>query len=381
MKRARGRKRTIAVVTGTRAEYGLLRSTMAAIRAHPRLDLQVVACGMHVLKKFGHTVRDIERDGFTIDARVRMQRGDDTPTDQAKGLGRGVSGIAEFLSASNADVVVVLGDRIEAMAGALAAVTTGKALAHIHGGDVAPGDFDDALRHAISKLAHLHLAATADAAKRLRRMNEEATRIHVVGAPGLDRIREILGAPDLSRSGGGALIVQHASGRPASRERAVMRTILETVRRAGLRRTIIYPNSDRGHSGVIEAIETHVRRSPTDDVRVFRSLERDAYLRALIAADVLLGNSSSGIIESALAGTPAVNIGDRQRGRLASGRTVVHAGERSDAIRRALSSALGMRVRRPGPSIYGDGRAGEKIAEILARITLGPELLEKSPTP
>lgn len=371
-------KRRIAVVTGTRADYGLLRSPMSAIRDHPRLRLQVVACGMHLLRKFGTTVKDIERDGFSVDARIPMQRGDDSSIDQAGGLGRGIGKIAAFLDEANTDIVVVLGDRIEAMAGALAAVTTGKVLAHIHGGDAAQGDFDDSLRHAISKLAHVHLTATRDATKRLRRMGEASGRIHQVGAPGIDRIREILADSDPNRSGRGALIVQHASGRSARRERATMRVLLDCVQCAGLSRTIIYPNSDRGHAGVIAAIEAHARRFDRAEVRVVRSLPRDAYLRALIDADVLVGNSSSGIIESSTAGTPAVDIGDRQRGRLKCGPSVIHAEETAESIRRALAVALRTRPRCSRRSVYGDGHAGPRIADVLADLPLDAGLQKKT---
>ena len=164
------RRRRVAVITGTRAEYGVLRSVMSTIADEPRLQLQTVVTGIHLLREFGHTVDTITRDGWRIDARVKMQEGSDEPLDQAVGLSRGVAGIARFLERARTDIVLVLGDRIEALAGALAAVTTGRVLAHIHGGDVAPGDFDDSQRHAITKLAHLHLAATRRSARRIIRM-------------------------------------------------------------------------------------------------------------------------------------------------------------------------------------------------------------------
>ncbi|RMF75966.1 MAG: UDP-N-acetylglucosamine 2-epimerase (hydrolyzing), partial [Planctomycetota bacterium] len=198
----RAKKRRIAVVTGTRAEYGLLRSVIAAIDAHPRLELQLVACGMHLLEPFGRTIDDIIADGWPIARAIRMQAGDDSFGDQAFGLARGVVGLAKLFEKSPPAIVVVLGDRIEAMAGALAGVTTGRLVAHIHGGDVAPGDFDESLRHAITKLANIHLAATKAAARRIARMGEPPESIHVVGAPGLDRIREILIEQTTQRAAG-----------------------------------------------------------------------------------------------------------------------------------------------------------------------------------
>jgi UDP-hydrolysing UDP-N-acetyl-D-glucosamine 2-epimerase len=391
--------RRIAVVTGSRAEYGLLRSVMRAIAADPRLRLRVLATGMHVLTKFGDTINDIVADGFGVDARVRMQNGTADPLDQASGLARGVRRIAEFLEADETDMVVVLGDRIEALAGALAAVTTGRSVAHIHGGDVAPGDFDESIRHAITKLAHVHFAATRESARRIVRMGESVRRVHCVGAPGLDRLREILNGQwrmvnkrtEARRHGGTkarreetvesntgpfALVVQHAYGRAAEVEERTMNNVLAAVRAAGLRRVIIYPNSDRGHDGVIHAIEAHVRAFP-DEAVVHRSLPRDMYLRELIAADVLVGNSSSGLIEAPLAGTPAVDVGLRQRGRQAGGSSVVRAAETRPAVLRAIRQALRMPPRPGRRTVYGDGRAGARIARILAGLPPGEGLRRK----
>ncbi len=384
---SRGRvsqRRRIAVVTGTRAEYGLLTSPMRAIADHPRLELQLVVTGMHLLREFGNTVREIERDGWPIAARVRMQRGDDDPLDQADGLGRGMRGIAEFLHASSADVVLVLGDRIEAMAGALAAVTTGRILAHIHGGDVAPGDFDDSLRHSISKLAHVHLAATRGAARRLVRMGEQPERVHVVGAPGLDRLGEILharkraGAARSERVGARrALIVFHPCGRPARDEQRDMQRILNAAARHKLHQTIVYPNTDRGHKGIVAAIEAHAKRFDREMVDVRRSLPRDAYLRRLIEADVLIGNTSSGLIEAPLAGTPVVNVGLRQAGREAGGRCVLACDAAPAALYQTIAAALRKRPRAGSRTVYGDGQAGRRIAEVLAHLPNKASLARK----
>ena len=371
------RVRRVAVVTGTRAEYGLLRSAMEAIDRHRRLKLQTVVTGIHLLRKFGHTVDEITGDGWKTDARVRMQRGVDSDLDQAEGLARGVTGIARFLQRADTDIVLVLGDRIEAMAGALASVTTGRLLAHIHGGDIAPGDLDERLRHSITKLAQLHLAATRQAQRRIIRMGEDPERVKWVGAPGLDRLREI--ARDhrrTARERKHALIIQHPCGRPAEQERKVMNAILRAVEVEGLARTIIYPNTDRGHAGIIAAIEAHRRGKPADVVRVDRSLRRDDYLAALIDADVLVGNSSSGVIEAPTAGTPSINVGARQRGRQAGGRSVVDADESIGSIRAALRASLGG-PRQRGGTVYGAGCAGPRIAEELASVPLNPSFLRK----
>lgn len=347
---------------------------------------------MHLLRRFGHTIDDIRRDGHPIAARIPMQRGDGSATDQAEGLARGVAAIARFFERSRTERAVVLGDRIEALAAAFAAVATGRTLVHIHGGDVAPGDFDDRLRAAITQLADLHLPATQAAARRVIAMGANRARVHVVGAPGLDdvfQLRESLPrrralapraarariarrAPLVPAPSRTALIIQHAHGRSDSTEQRVMRDLLRAVASRGLCRTIIFPNSDRGHRGVLRAIDAHLRESPAGEVDVHRSLPRERFLRALVDAELLVGNSSCGLIEAPVVGTPSINVGDRQRGREPGGPGVFHAGESYAAIAAAIDDALpGKRARRcfrRGP--YGRGGAGARIARwVLA--TLG----------
>lgn len=372
------KKRRVAVITGSRADYGLLTSPMQAIADHPKLELRLVVCGMHLLRKFGHTVDQIARDGWRIHARVPMQMGRDRGADQADGLARGVAGIARYLASADADLALVLGDRIEALAGALAACTTGRFVAHVHGGDVAPGDFDDGLRHAITKLAHVHLAATRDAARRIIRMGERPEHVHVVGAPGLDRLAALMDQHRTRTVGSDrALVVQHPHGKSARSERHTMTALLRAVRSVGLRAVVIYPNSDRGHSGIIEAIDRAHQRFPAGTLETHRSLPRDDYLGLLTTARVLVGNSSSGIIEAGTAGLPVVNIGPRQNGRRRNGSCVVDCDETYDAIRRGLQAALSLRPKRRRMSPYGRGDAGRRIAEILAATELSESLRRK----
>ncbi len=372
--------RRIAVVTGTRAEYGLLTSTLQALRGKSNMRLQLVVTGMHLLRKFGHTIDQIRADGWRVDAAVPMQRGDDAPGDQAYGLSRGVNGIAEYLLRAKSDVVVVLGDRIEAMAAALAGVLTGCVVAHIHGGDVAPGDFDDTLRHGITKLAHLHFPATKASAARILKMGEPRRRVFVVGAPGLDHIRGMLGEARSTRAfmgtgatpvrGGSVVVLQHPCGRSAVKEREVMATILAEIDRAGLRCMILHPNSDRGHAGILQAIAAYKRRVPSDRVMELPTTSRHAFLSALRCCDALVGNSSSGIIEAPFLGVPVVNVGARQQGRERGGRGIFDAKETAASIRRALATALRMRLNPGQRTPYGDGHAGERIAHMLATWSL-----------
>ena len=370
--------RRVAVVTGTRAEYGLLRSTMKALADCKGVELQLVVTGSHLLRKFGHTIDEIVADGWNIDARVPMQKGTDDVLDQAQALARGVAGIARYLARAQTDIIVVLGDRIEAMAGALAATTTGKILTHVHGGDRAAGDFDDALRHSISKLAHLHFPATQEAADRINRMGEAAWRVRVVGAPGLDRIRVLVKSKEkpANHVPRRALIVQHPCGRSHRVEQHVTQNVLEAVRLERLEALCLYPNTDRGHRGVLDAITAHASRE-NGRFEIRRSLPRDEFILAMRDADVLVGNSSSGIIEAAYVGTPAVNVGPRQNGRQTSGRSVIHSKETLPAIRAALQEALRVQCVKDKANVFGDGRAGLRIARALARVRLTEQLYRK----
>lgn len=391
-RRRRHDLRRIAVVTGTRAEFGLLGSTLRALRDHPKVQLQLVVTGTHLLTKFGRTEKQILGEGWSIDARVKMQTGRDDPLDQARGLARGVRGIAEFLEQADTDIVVVLGDRIEAMAGALAGVTTGRIVAHIHGGDVAPGDFDDALRHSITKLAHIHLAATRQAARRIVRMGEQLDHVHVVGAPGLDDlftlIRDNGGVPTVEgqragRSSGQprtAMIILHPIGRAPAREERSMAAMIRAVRKCGFRADIVYPNSDRGHSGIIAAIRDARAAARNGEIRVWRALERPAFLSRLLATDLLVGNSSAGIIEAPIAGTPAVNVGLRQEGRLRAGPSVIDCGESARSIESAMIRAQRLRPRPGRTGCYGNGGAGVRIAEVLIGTTISDRLRRKPMT-
>lgn len=361
---------------------------MQSLANRRNVDLQIIVTGSHLLPAFGNTVDEIIADGWQVSARVPMQSGTDGPLEQAEALSRGVSGIARAIDTLGTEIVLVLGDRIEAMAASLAAVTTGRILAHIHGGDLAQGDFDDSLRHAITKLAHIHFPATEEAAKRIIRMGEDASRVHQVGAPGLDRINELLRvkngrhrkmtnhAAQGAAKGKSALILQHPCGRDSKTERAVMNNILSSVELEGMNALCIFPNTDRGHRGIMEAIESHAARLG-GTFRAVPSLHRDEFLLAMRDADVLIGNSSSGIIESATVGVPAVDVGPRQTGRRRCGPGVIHCGESTQAIRTAVRRALRRTTTFPRTSVYGDGKAGMRIARVLATIPIKAKLISK----
>jgi UDP-hydrolysing UDP-N-acetyl-D-glucosamine 2-epimerase len=351
----------VAVVTGSRAEFGLLDPVMHAIEAHPALELLVLVTGAHLLTP-GETRREVAAR-YQIAATIPMQR-DGEPTSRpadAAALGRGVAGIAGALVEHRPGWVVVLGDRIEAFAAACAASVGGVPLAHLHGGDRAEGIADEAMRHAITKLAHLHLPATALSAERIIRMGENPANVHVVGSPAIDGLRDIapmpggefgsLGSPEV-------VFLMH----PLGRDRAVERgDALAALTALGNRRVLaLHPNNDPGREGILGAIES-------SGVRSVAHLPRERFIalcKRIAPAGAIVGNSSAGLIEASALGLPAVNIGRRQSGRERAG-NVFDCQAQVGAIAGALDKAL--RSDRSGyASPFGDGRAGERVAALLA---------------
>ncbi len=359
---------TIAVVTGTRAEFGLLRSTMRAIGAEQSLELRVVVAGSHFLSP-AETWREVEAE-FEIAARVEMQRGGE-PRDRlgdAMALGRGISGFADAFSEIGADCVLVLGDRIEAFGAASAASVMGIPVAHVHGGDCAEGVADEAMRHAITKLAHIHLPATKQSGERIVRMGESPERVHVVGSPAIDGLSAIPAMKDAEFASLGCpqiVFCMHPIGRDDDAERRDAGLVLEALR--DRRVLALMPNHDAGREGIVRAIHEAGR---SGNLRVAEHLSRDRFValckRVACEGGVIVGNSSAGLIEcSALApALPCVNVGARQAGRERPSSVVDPEGNDRASITRALGLAQEIdrgRVDHP----YGDGRAGERIASIL----------------
>lgn len=377
--------RKVCVVTGTRAEYGLLRPIMKAIHSTTGLELQVLVTGMHLAPAFGLSIEEIRADGFPISAQVDMLLAGNTLGAQAKGIGLGIIGMTQAFEQLRPHAVVVLGDRGEPLAAAIAAAHLHIPIFHLHGGESSYGSIDESVRHAITRLAHIHLAATRLAGDRLVKMGEEPWRVHVVGAPGLDSIvgsnlphrTELMTRLGLEPSQRFVAVVYHPETVGSHDHRANMREILAAVQETGLQAVVIYPNADAGSADIIEAIR-EVEGVP--GFRVFRNLPHEDYLGVLRWAEVLVGNSSSGIIEAPSFGLPAVNVGMRQAGR-ERGVNVLDTGYDGREIRQALSKALTDRefreiVRHAG-NPYGDGRTGPRVARLLAELPLDSTLLIK----
>lgn len=367
--------RTVCVVTGSRAEYGLLSSTLRAIDADPALALQIIATGMHLSPEFGQTVRQIEADGFTVDARVDMLISADTEVAVTKSLGLGVIGFADAYERLAPDIVLVLGDRFEILAAAQAALLARIPLAHIHGGEVSEGAFDEAIRHAITKMAQWHFVAAEPYRKRVVQLGEAPERVFNVGAPGLDYLwhQTWMSPPELAESlefplsSPLFLITYHPvtlSGKSPVGPMQELLGALEEFPQATL--IFTYPNADTGGRALIQCIDDFVGRH-AERAKAFVSLGQKRYLNLMRQADLVLGNSSSGLTEAPALRRPTVNIGDRQKGRLKAASVIDAHENRGDivaAIRQALSPVF-QETLLTTESLYGSGNAAAAIVAQL----------------
>ena len=382
-------KRKVCVITGTRAEYGLLKSVMHAIQKSENLTLQLLVSGMHLSSDFGFTEKYISDDGFLINARVPMLADNDSLMSMADSIGKGICGMARAFKKLKPDIVLVLGDRVEALSGALAAAYSGIYVAHIHGGDSAEAGLDENARHAITKIAHIHFPATPKSAERIERMGEDALRIFMVGAPGLDEVvskkfknkEGIAELYHLDLSNPSMLVVQHPVSTESKHAARQMEETLKAIVQLRLQTIVVFPNADAGGRSMISLIKRYARSQSF--IKIYPSVPRTDYLGLLNTVDVLVGNSSSGIIESAVFYLPVVDIGTRQRGREHSA-NVLHVGYRCDeiteAIQKALTDSIFLNRVKKSKNVYGSGGVGEKIAHVLSSITLDYTLLQKKIT-
>ncbi|HED53370.1 MAG TPA: UDP-N-acetylglucosamine 2-epimerase (hydrolyzing) [Phycisphaerales bacterium] len=363
-------QRRVAVVTGTRAEFGLLRPVMRAIEARNDLELMVIAAGAHLIMP-AVTYHEVKAEFAVADSIPMQTAGKVGRWADVESLGKGIGRFGRSFDRLRPDVVLVLGDRIEAFAAASAASIGGLPVAHIHGGDLAEGVADEAMRHAITKLSHIHFPATASSAARIRQMGEPEQRIHVVGSPaidGLDRIPEMNDEQALRLGDPEAVMLMHPVGRPDEQEEAVASAAIEAI---GDRRLLcLMPNLDPGRNGIVRAIEAQ-RNKP--NITIEAHLPREAFVgllkRLAGRGGVLVGNSSAGIIECSAIGARVVNIGPRQAGRERAGHVVDAAGESAGAIAEAIERAQGMTLP-DSDHPFGDGHAGERIAEVIAGVNL-----------
>ncbi|MDX1754694.1 MAG: UDP-N-acetylglucosamine 2-epimerase [Marinobacter sp.] len=374
----------IAVFTGTRAEYGLLYWLLKAIQSTPPLSLQLIVSGSHLSPEFGHTVDEIKAEGFEIDAEVEMLLSSDTPVGVIKSMGVGLMGFAEALQRLAPDAAVVLGDRYEALAFSQAALLHRIPLLHLHGGEITEGAYDDPIRHAITKMAHLHFVATEESRLRVIQLGEIPSRVINVGALGLENIRRSprLSARSLTDDLGFDfshpyfLVTYHPVTQGDEPAEASFNAILSALREYPEHGIVFtYPNADEGGRKVIRLIDRFTAETRNRCLAV-KSLGMPRYLSVAAGAQAVLGNSSSGIIEIPSLGVPTVNIGRRQKGRLAAA-SVLHCDPSRDGILAAIRKALTPEFRHTLEGMvnpYGDGYTSDRIVKrLIEGIPGGPK--------
>jgi len=374
--------RNVIYISGTRADFGLLASTLQRMHAGPELGVSVCVTGMHLSEHYGNTVNEIEAAGLRICGRVPVNIDETSGAAMARALGTEILGMVDVFEREQPDLVMVLGDRGEQLAGALAAIHLNVPVVHLHGGERS-GTVDEPVRHAISKLAHYHFVSTQTSYERLVRMGEREDRIFITGAPGLDGLKELAtrsrkdlcAERDLDDGKPVALVLFHPVLQEAGNMARQTVHLMEALQECGVQAVALMPNADAGGSRVRDVIEQYRDRP---GFRVAVHMRREEFVSWLAAADVMAGNSSSGIIEAATFGLPVVNIGTRQSDRERSGNVIDVAAEQSaiaDGIRRALESDFtGIQ------NVYGQDDAGRKIVELLKTIPLDPATLSKSNT-
>ncbi|MDY0129036.1 MAG: UDP-N-acetylglucosamine 2-epimerase [Methanosarcina vacuolata] len=376
--------RKILYISGTRADYGLIQSTLRNIDNYPELQLEIIATGMHLMEEFGTTVNEIKKDGFTYYAIEATYKKDDKSS-MVEFIGVFLQKLSLKIKEINPDIILVLGDRGEMLAGAIAGVYFGIPVAHIHGGDIS-STVDDFVRHAITKLAHIHFPATELSAERIIKMGEPEETVFVVGAPGLDsilherliesqKIADIYGL-DLSKPI--ILVIQHPVSMEIEDTQDQIRQTLDAVTDLKFQTVVIYPNADAGGRRMIEIINMYEQHN--SNIKTYKNIPRKEYLSLLKVASVLVGNSSSGIIEASSFKLPVVNIGTRQKGR-ERGENVIDANyEKEDIKSKILMCLYDINFKQKVKSCnnpYGDGKAGDKITQILCDININERLLQK----
>jgi len=393
-------KRVIAVFTGNRAEYGLQYPILRAIAAHDQLEYRLIVSGAHLDPQFGRTLEEIRADGFTIHAEVKVDLEADTLTATARAIGSGVISMSQALESIRPDVLVVYADRFEGFAAVIAGTQMNVPTAHVEGGDLTEGGaLDDSVRHAMTKLAHLHFTTNQQATNRILAMGEESWRVHTVGFPAIDLIEEGRYAkPEELRAAYGidpqrpvVVFTQHSVTTEFDQAAEQIRPSLAALKRLakdGVQIVATYPNNDAGGRRIVAELECFVAEGLAN-VQLRRSLGRYNYHGMLaLAGDesarvACVGNSSSGIKETPAFFCPTVNIGSRQDGRL-RGNNVIDAPYDAnaiyDAVRQCLDDAAFRRRCRMSPNPYWMGNAGRKIADTLATVPLDARLLRKGMT-
>ncbi len=369
----------ITIFTGTRAEYGLLYWLIKDIQLDPQLQLQLIVSGTHLSPEFGLTYKEIEADGFKIDEKVDILLSSDTPVGTAKSLGLGVLGFADSLLRLDPNLVVILGDRYEALAMAQTAMIMRKPILHLQGGEISEGAYDDAFRHAITKLSYLHATSTEKYRERVIQLGEMPERVVNVGAIGLDHLSrtKLLSRTELADSldfqvNKPYFVVTYHSVTLGNEDPvdAVTSLLLALDHFESHQVILTFPNADDGGRKIIPLLETYASSSP-DRVLLIPSLGQKRYLSAVKYSDAVIGNSSSGIIEVPSFDVPTINIGLRQKGRLAA-KSVLNCAPNTFAIKESIDIAISKKYKKKGEKIsnpYGEGDASSKVIKMIKNMS------------
>jgi len=377
------------VVTTSRADFGLLRGLLKAIQADSSLRLQVIVSGMHLSPRFGRTWREIEAEGIKIDRKISLRLKGDSSLANLNSIGVGLHGFGEAFVELKPDILVLLGDRFELLAPAISALMLGIPIAHIHGGELSEGAIDDSVRHAITKLASLHFAATEPYRRRIVQMGESPDRVFNFGAPGLDQLygSGLLTRPQLEQELGFslqdpiALVTYHPVTRDAGSAEAQLRSLVSAIKASGLHAVFTMANADAQGSLINTRLQSVCARNP-GRFQWVPHLGHRRYLSCLKHFAVMVGNSSSGLTEAPSFRLPVVNIGDRQRGRVRAPNVIDVPCSRA-AILRGITKAVSPRFRaslrgmRNPYDRFRDGSASERIKEVLKNVCLSDDLLMK----
>lgn len=378
--------RKICVVTGSRADYGLLRWVMEGICDTPGVELQLIATGTHLSPEFGLTYREIEKDGFVIDRSIEILLSSDTPTSLAKSMGLGLIGMGDAFQQLRPDLLLVLGDRFEIFSAAIAAMIAGIPIAHIHGGETTEGAFDEAIRHSVTKMSHLHFVATEEYLQRVIQLGEDPRQVFNFGAPGLDNIKNLhlISKDELESDIGfelgdkSLLVTFHpVTLEKNSASEQFQQLLLALDDLEGTRFIFTKANADTDGRVINAMIDTYVTENP-DKAIAFSSLGQLRYLSALQYVDAVVGNSSSGLIEAPSFRIGTINIGERQKGRIKAASVIDSAPDRSAivaAIQKLHASEFQKnlcKIKNP----YGEAGASKKIASLLCSYPL-TQLIKK----
>lgn len=375
-------KRKVCVVVTARPSYSRVKTALKAIHDHPDLELQLVIGASALLERYGSAVHYIEEDGFTIAERVYMVIEGATLTTSAKTTGIGIMELSTTFDNLRPDVVCTIGDRYETMATAIAASYMNIPLVHIQGGEVT-GNIDEKVRHAISKLADVHLVSNEDARQRLIKMGEYEDKIHITGCPSIDIAREVAENPELDfnpceKYGGVGyeinpeepylVVMQHpvTTEYQKSREQATM--LVNIIHQLDIPTFWFWPNPDAGSDGTSGALRTYREENPINKIRFFKNMEGKDFLRLLVHSRCIIGNSSVGIRECSYLGVPVVNIGTRQNRRL-RGKNVIDIDFKEEELKNAIRTQMN-HGKYEKEKLYGDGDAGVNIADVLAKVKL-----------